>query len=78
MGKQTKQKQVDWKKVEKSPNVIVVHSHRGGHCSFYENLLPFGNTYGDRVTLAFVSAVAETHYFESIVKEALVNNNNTV
>ena len=65
---------VDWTKVESNRHIIVAHSMRGGHCSWYQGLLPFGTTWGDVVTLNFLSAVLETHaqtnFFVELVKQS--------
>ncbi len=52
---------IDWTKMEKNRHIIVGHTIRGGHCSWYEGLLPFGDTFGDRVAASFLSSVLETH-----------------
>lgn len=50
-------------------------TRRGGHCSWYEGILPFGATWADRVSSNFISAVLETHsqthFLINALKEAL-------
>jgi len=65
---------MDWSRVESNRHIIVAHTMRGGHCSWYEGLAPFGTTWGDGVTLNFVSAVLETHaqtnFFVELVRQS--------
>lgn len=66
---------VDWRKVEQNRHIIVGHTKRGGHCAWYEGFSPFGNTWGDRVAVNFISAVLETHsqtsFFLGLIKQSL-------
>jgi hypothetical protein len=52
---------IDWNRVSKNRHIIRLTTRRGGHCSWYEGMLPFGATWADRVSSNFISAVLETH-----------------
>ena len=64
----------NWSRVESNRHVIVAHTQRGGHCSWYESFAPFETTWGDRVALNFFSAVLETHaqtnFFIELVRQS--------
>lgn len=66
---------VDWGKLESNRHIIVAHTHRGGHCAWHEGLMPFGDTWGDRVTSNFISAVIEihsqTHFLVELTRRAM-------
>jgi len=66
---------VNWTKLKANKHVIVAHTHRGGHCAWHEGVMPFGDTWGDRVTCDFISAVLETHsqthFVVEIVRQAM-------
>src|SRR5262249_36537566 len=66
---------VDWRKVEQNRHILVGHTKRGGHCAWYEGVTPFGNTWGDRVSVNFISAVLETHsqtsFFLGLIRQSL-------
>jgi predicted alpha/beta-fold hydrolase len=65
---------IDWSNVEANRHITVVHTRRGGHCSYYEGLAPFGTTWGDRVSLNWISAVLETHsqttFFLELIRQS--------
>jgi len=64
---------VDWGKLETNRHVIVAHTRRGGHCAWHEGLMPFGDTWGDRVSTNFISTILEshsqTHFIVQLVKQ---------
>jgi len=66
---------VDWRKVEQNRHIIVGHTKRGGHCGWYEGFTPFGDTWGDRVSVNFISAVLETHsqtlFFLGLIRQSM-------
>jgi predicted alpha/beta-fold hydrolase len=66
---------VDWSKVENNRHIIVAHTHRGGHCGWYEGALPMGDTWGDKVATNFISTVLEshsqTHFIVELVRQAM-------
>jgi len=66
---------IDWTRVSKNRHIIRVTTRRGGHCSWYEGMLPFGATWADRISSNFISAVLETHsqthFLINALKEAL-------
>ncbi|KAH9257929.1 hypothetical protein BASA81_003948 [Batrachochytrium salamandrivorans] len=66
---------VDWRKVEQNRHIVVGHTMRGGHCSWYEGLTPFGDTWGDRVAVNWISAVMETHsqtsFFLGLIEQSM-------
>jgi hypothetical protein len=66
---------IDWNKVSKNRHIIRLTTRRGGHCSWYEGMLPFGATWADRISSNFISAVLETHsqtyFLLNALKEAL-------
>jgi len=66
---------IDWNRVSKNRHIIRLTTRRGGHCSWYEGILPFGATWADRVASNFISAVLETHsqthFLINALKEAL-------
>jgi hypothetical protein len=51
---------VNWEKCIKNRHVIAIHTHRGGHCAWHEGIVPWGETWGDRISCKFISAVLET------------------
>lgn len=66
---------IDWNRVAQNRHIIRLTTRRGGHCSWYEGMLPFGATWADRVSSNFISAVLETHsqthFLINALKEAL-------
>ncbi|GBG33048.1 Monoacylglycerol lipase ABHD2 [Hondaea fermentalgiana] len=70
---------VDWGKLESNRKIIVAHTRRGGHCAWHEGLMPVGDTWGDRVTSNFISAVIEmhsqTHFLVELVRNAMALEN---
>lgn len=52
---------VDWSTVLENKHLITMHTRRGGHVAWYQGLAPFGADWGATTTVAFVSAVLETH-----------------
>ncbi len=52
---------IDWTAARRNRNIITVRTRRGGHVAWYEGMLPFGETWCDRVVCRFISGVLETH-----------------
>lgn len=62
---------IDWQALVANPHIIVVTTKRGGHCAWYEGILPFGHTWSERVSANFISAVLETHSHTSFIVDVL-------
>ena len=54
-------KQMKWGTMIKNKHLVTVQTKRGGHCAWYEGILPFGETWSDRVSSSFISGVFELH-----------------
>jgi len=52
---------IDWEQAEANRFIITMRTRRGGHVAWYEGLLPFGETWCDRVCCRFISGVLEAH-----------------
>lgn len=64
-------KHIDWERVTRNQHVIVLTTKRGGHCAWYESLLPFGSTWSERVSSNFISSVLETHSHTNFLLDVL-------
>eukprot|EP00466_Bigelowiella_natans_P014409 jgi/Bigna1/85281/estExt_fgenesh1_pg.C_30137 len=52
---------VNWDEVDANKSIITMKTRRGGHVAWYEGVLPFGETWCDRVCCRFISGVLEAH-----------------
>eukprot|EP00462_Mataza_sp_D1_P018475 CAMPEP_0175134140 /NCGR_PEP_ID=MMETSP0087-20121206/8023_1 /TAXON_ID=136419 /ORGANISM="Unknown Unknown, Strain D1" /LENGTH=453 /DNA_ID=CAMNT_0016416689 /DNA_START=216 /DNA_END=1577 /DNA_ORIENTATION=- len=72
---------IDWETVVGNKHIITITTRRGGHVSWYEDFLPFGATWSDRVATNFISAVLETHsqtnFLLDVFRRSLIEQPNT-
>jgi len=66
---------VNWGKIETNRHIIVAHTHRGGHCAWHEGLVPFGDTWGDRVSCNFISSIIESQSLFNFIVELVRKSN---
>lgn len=56
-------RQMNWSNLLHNKHIICMHTKRGGHVAHFDQMLPFGDCYSDRVIVNFVSAVLESHSY---------------
>ena len=66
--------QTHWGRLLSNKNIICLHTKRGGHVAHYDQWFPFGDTYMDRVTIRFVSAVLESHSYTRFLVTVVRNS----
>ena len=52
---------LDWKAIAANKNLISVTTKRGGHVAWEEGLLPFGESWANRISVRFISSILEMH-----------------
>jgi predicted alpha/beta-fold hydrolase len=66
---------VDWPTVLENEHLIVAHTKRGGHVSWYTGVSPWGDDWGCGTAIAFISALLETHaqtgFLLEVVRESM-------
>jgi predicted alpha/beta-fold hydrolase len=56
-------RQMNWNSLLHNKHIICMHTKRGGHVAHFDQILPLGDAYSDRVIVSFVSAVLESHSY---------------